>query len=127
MDHVPCGASILFTPRAAYSHGYVTDVSITNNPIKNSGSRYDLDHGRHSGRPRYLASRFKIDNNLLFDIDRRKYSSNPNLTGGGICEYAVATYGFIEDLQITHNTALDIRGTQFNSSPMPLAAAKVLL
>ena len=113
VDHVPCGASILFTPRAAYSHGYVTDVSITNNTIKNSGSGIQISTTDEAQRPtRYLASRFKIDNNLLFDIDRRKYYSNPNLTGGGICGYAVATYGSIEDLQITHNTALDIRGTQ---------------
>jgi len=111
VDQVPCGASLLFTPRAYYSTGSISDVTITNNTIRNSSSGIQISTTDDSSSPyAYITSRFKIHNNLLYDIDRWKFISHPNLTGGGVCGYALALYGPMEDLQVTHNTAFDVRG-----------------
>lgn len=112
VDHVPCAASLQFTPRASVSNGVISDVTITNNTIRNSGSGIQVSATDESGRPFAwdLSRRYKIHNNLLHDIDRWKWISKPNLTGGGICGYGMVLYGPIEDLQITQNTAFDVRG-----------------
>lgn len=112
-DQVPCGSPLLFTPRANYSHGYISDVTITNNTLKHASSGIQISSNDEVQRPlRYGTHRFKIDNNLMHDIDRRVYLSVPSLTGGGICGYGLAMYGSVEDIQFSHTTGVDIKGNQ---------------
>ena len=85
VDGTPCGAPLIFTPRAGVhpsQQHVISDVTITNNTIKNSPGGIGLLSADVTYYPTgYLTSRFKINNNLLYDIDRRKFYSNPNLTG----------------------------------------------
>lgn len=110
-DTTPCGAAMIFTPRAYFSGGVNRDININDNVFRRSGSGIQvasLDGARPVGG---VNQRFKIDGNLFYDLDLWKYSSVPNLVGGrGVCGYSIWAVGPTEDLTITHNTAFDTRG-----------------
>jgi hypothetical protein len=114
-DFVGCGPSISFRSLGdANSYdNTIEDVTFRHNTIRNTsgaiaiiGSDYYMDHY-------YLFSRrLKISNNLAYGIDKRKWQSNPASASPGVCGYFAAVYHGLEDLEISHNTAYDVRGPQ---------------
>ena len=115
-DWTPCAPALLLSPRAAsYSVNQISDILIRNNTIRNSTSGLQIagTDDMPEGKMGFLTQRVKIDNNLTYDIDNRKWSSRPNAVGGsGICGYAYQALFSVEDLTISHNTAFDMRGSQ---------------
>jgi hypothetical protein len=117
VDATPAGAALIFTPRASVApaaQSYISDITITNNTIKNSCSGIGISGHDETNYPTgFLSSRFKIANNVFHDLDCYKFVSNPSLTGGTIVQgYAVVLFGPMEDITFDHNTVLDGRGRQ---------------
>ena len=117
VDAVPAAAALLFTPRAwvhpSQQH-LISDITITNNTIRNSCSGIQISGQDETDKPiGFLTSRFKIKNNLFYDLDCYRFTSNPSLTGYTVVQgYALVLFGATEDITFDHNTALDGRGRQ---------------
>ena len=114
MDFTACGPSIALSIRGFLRDNVTSDYTITNNIFRNTSSAIQIvGADSNSDSITLPTARIRISNNLLYDIDNRAWLSKPSLVGGsGICGYAVSTLWSVEDLTITNNTAVDIRGLQ---------------
>ncbi len=112
-DTTPCGSAILFSPRAYYSNGMNANIKITNNTFRHVGTGIQIGSQDSSRPTEYPNQKFYINNNLLYDVNLWTWHSTPSLLGTpGVCGYAFEATGPFEDLTISHNTALDVRGLQ---------------
>ena len=115
-DWTPCGPSIALSPRGGSPNvNQVSDVTIRNNTFHNTASGIQVIGVDDNAEAKiaYMTQRVRIDNNLAYDVDNRKWASKPSAVGGpGVCGYAFQALLSVEDLTITHNTAFDMRGSQ---------------
>jgi hypothetical protein len=120
-DRTPTGPAVAFSPRGVkgVSDNVVSDVTVTNNVFRRvSHAVYVIgdDGNRDFGTD--ISARFKISNNLFAEINYWKMHAEPaqstGLTlaeGTGAGGAALWVLGAVEDLEFTHNTVLDQRGT----------------
>jgi len=91
------GYAILFTVRnqdGASPWSVVQDVTFTNNIVTKSGGAFNM-HGTDNLQPSMPTRRIRISNNLLLDIDERRWAGN------GV---AFQLSGGPHDVTIEHNT-----------------------
>lgn len=120
-DRTPTGPAIAFSPRGirGVTDNVVSDVTITNNVFRRvSHAIYVLGEEDRRDFTTGISARFKISNNLFAEINYWKMHSEPaqstglNLSEGtGAGGAALWVLGPVEDLEFTHNTVLDQRGT----------------
>jgi hypothetical protein len=120
-DRTPTGPSVAFSPRGVkgVSDNVISDVTVTNNVFRRvSHAVYVIgdDPNRDFGTD--ISARFKISNNLFAEINYWKMHAEPAQSTGvtlaegtGAGGAALWVLGAVEDLEFTHNTVLDQRGT----------------
>lgn len=114
-DWTPCGAHMIFTPRGATVTSHqIADLTIRNNTFRNGASGIQLmgSDTVYETDLAFLMQRVKIEGNLLYDIDLRKWASTPSAVASGVCGYAIQALRAVEDVSILWNTAFDVRGKQ---------------
>jgi hypothetical protein len=122
-DVTPTGAFYVITPRMG---GYTTDVDVTNNTFEHGPGGVSAITPIESTPPTTPdpGLRFRLKNNLFWDINGWKYTSNDPSTGALL----TATGGPNEDLIIDHNTFFDNRGRSsqwINWSTYPVEGVQI--
>jgi hypothetical protein len=120
-DRTPTGPAIAFSPRGinGVTDNVVSDVTVTNNVFRRvSHAIYVIGEEGRRDYATDISARFKISNNLFAEINYWKMHAEPaqstglNLSEGtGAGGAALWVLGPVEDLEFTHNTVLDQRGT----------------
>jgi hypothetical protein len=112
-DFTPCGPSLALSIRGPLRDNVTSDFTITNNIFRNTSSAIQIGGADSDSASVTLpTSRIRVHNNLIYDIDNRAWRSNPASASHGICGYAIQTIWNVEDVTITYNTAVDMRGRQ---------------
>jgi hypothetical protein len=104
-DVTPTGVFYTITARQG---GYITDVDVTNNTFRHGPGGVSAITNIDSTAP-FMAPpglRFRLKNNLFWDINGWKYTTGPPSTGALL----PSTGGPDEDIIIDHNTFFDNRG-----------------
>ena len=115
-DFTPCGPSLALSIRGYGRDRKIvnstTDFTITNNIFRNTSSAIQIiGADSNSDQVTNPTQRVLVNNNLFHDIDNHVWTSKPSSVGSpGLCGYAIGMLWGIEDLTITNNTAVDIRG-----------------
>jgi hypothetical protein len=94
------GVAILFTPRNQEGSApwcTVEDVTFVNNIVRNTSSAYDV-LGTDNEKPSKPARRIKIQNNLMYNVDSKKWGSDGS---EGVMYILLDS---IDTLTIDHNT-----------------------
>jgi hypothetical protein len=104
-EDTPTGAFFVITPRMG---GYTTDVDVTNNTFEHGPGGVSAITPIESTPPTTPdpGMRFRLKNNLFWDINGWKYTANYPSTGA----LFPGTGGPNEDVIIDHNTFFDNRG-----------------
>ncbi len=106
-----CNATRGNVARLANETAYISDVTVSNNTIRNAPTGvYILGHDSYAGPPSGLVSdamqRIQITNNLATNLDGTRvgmgpFAANPQYAPTGT--FVVPIYG-MEDVQVNHNT-----------------------